>query len=94
MGATAQSIGQEIACDCGDGYWQYLLSGTGLYVTTRKCFSCEEKKLIVCRGHQVEGVTTELGTDEESLKDSLRNIDGLADWEVEGLVENAKRIAR
>lgn len=93
VGATAEPIGQQIECDCGEGYWKYLLSGTGLYVTQRKCFSCERMKLIVCRNDQVEGVTTLLGTDEGSVRDSLKRIDGLKAWEVEGLVHNATRIA-
>lgn len=94
MRADSDPVEQRINCDCGEGYWRYLLSGTGLYCTQRKCMACGEHKLIVLRGDEVVGVTTLVGFNADAIHTSLRNVGALSPNEIRCLVENARSLGR
>lgn len=86
MPATARTVDQRIYCNCGDGYWRYLVATAGLSAVQKKCPSCEEHKLVVVRNGQPIDVLDLLGHDLASVHDSLSASDEVTDSDRDLLV--------
>lgn len=91
--ATDSRIRQVVPCNCGNGYWRYLVAGSGLHMTQKQCPRCEDMKLIVFEGDRLLGVGDFLGYKREELLEALNATDGVSDAQARMLVEQAQRIA-
>lgn len=86
MPATARKVDQRIYCNCGDGYWRYLVASPGLTAVQKKCQACKQMKLVVLRNGELVDVLDLLGHDIDSIRESLGASDELGTTERELLV--------
>lgn len=90
---TDSRIRQVVPCNCGDGYWRYLVAGSGFHMTQKKCPRCEEMKLIVFDGYDLVGVGDFGGYRRDQLFESLIAIPDVTEGMARVLVEQAQKIA-